>query len=457
MDQGQMKQDMRVGRAIAYGSGDLGFNFFYTGLNLYLLFYYTDVIGIPPVTAGLIFMIPVIWDAITDPAMGTIASRTRTRFGRYRPYILFGAPVLCVSFVMMFAAPLIWPGAAVLACFISHIVFRTVYTVVNIPYTALSAAMTRSSRDRTLLAGARMQFATFGGIATAFLMPVLAARFGGVDMKLGYLLTAITFAIAALCIFMICMAATKEPEHIGDEAPKPLRETARFLACNGPFWMIFLAVLVAATGSSIAGKSLVYYIAYYAGQPDAVSLVLTLQTFMAGVSVVFWTLLGRRFPKKWVWIAGASLALLAHLTLYALKPTDLGMIYGLVGLVGFGVGAFIVMFWSMLPDTVEYGQWKSGIRDEGIVFGLNQLALKAATGIGVGLLGLALGLIGYQAGQPQSQETLDGLAALSFLFPAVTAIASMAIISQYPISAVLHARIVADLNDPKPVHDGAPD
>lgn len=446
MDHDLSKQAMPFSRAIAYGSGDLGFNFFYTGLNLYLLFYYTDVIGLPPAIAGLIFMIPVIWDAITDPLMGAIASRTRTRFGRYRPYILFGGPFLCLSFVMMFAAPLIWPGAAVLACFISHVVFRTVYTVVNIPYTALSAAMTRSSKDRTLLAGARMQFATFGGISTAFLMPFLASHFGGMDLKTGYLLTAIVFAIAALIIFMICVLATREVQTVEDEPRLSFAQTRRFLSSNGPFWMIFAAVLVAATGSSIAGKSLVYYISYYVGQPQAVSLVLTLQTFMAGMSVFFWTLLGRRYPKKWVWIAGSCLVLIVHLTLFALKPTELGPLYVLVGLLGLGTGAFIVMFWSMLPDTVEYGQWKSGIRDEGIVFGLNQLALKAATGIGVGLLGLALGAIGYQAGVVQTEQALSGLAVLSFLVPAVTASVSMLIIARYPISGALHAQIVSGLS-----------
>ena len=176
-------QAFGIRRSAAYGIGDFGFNLFFTGLNLYLLFYYTDVLGIRPQIAGLIFMAPVIWDAVTDPVMGCIATRTRTKIGRYRPYILFGAPLMALSFVMMFAAPLWFPSAVILSSAFAHIVFRTFYTVVNVPYSALSAAISRDGRVRSKLAAARMVAGVVAGLLAAALTFRLAAWFGVGDLK----------------------------------------------------------------------------------------------------------------------------------------------------------------------------------------------------------------------------------------------------------------------------------
>ena len=137
---------------VGYGAGDFGFNLYFTGLNLYLLYYYTDVLGIDPAVAGIIFMIPVIWDGISDPLMGWIATRTRTRFGKFRPYVLFGAPFVGLSFVGMFAAPVWFPEHVVAASLITHIVFRTMYTFVSVPYSSLAAALTFDSDERGTMA-----------------------------------------------------------------------------------------------------------------------------------------------------------------------------------------------------------------------------------------------------------------------------------------------------------------
>lgn len=196
------------GWIVGYGIGDFGFNLFYTGLNLYLLFYYTDVLGIDPATAGLIFMLPVIWDAVTDPIMGAIASRTRTRWGSYRPYILFGGPVMALSFVAMFAAPVIFSGAVVAASLVSHLVFRTCYTVVSIPYTSMTAAMTRDSAERSTIAGTRMVFAIGGGILTAFMTMSLATSLGDGDLEAGFVQVAILYALIGTALMLVVFRAT---------------------------------------------------------------------------------------------------------------------------------------------------------------------------------------------------------------------------------------------------------
>ena len=431
------------GRIVAFGFGDFGFNLFYTGLNLYLLFYYTDVLGIAPATAGLIFMVPVIWDAITDPLMGVIASRTRTRWGKYRPYILFGGPVMALSFVGMFAAPLLFPGAVVAASLISHIVFRTAYTVVSIPYSALMAAMTNDGGERASMAGARMVCAVAGGVLTAYATLKFAQSIGGDDLATGFVWTAVIFAGLATMIMFILFATTRETVALGEGAPSlSLRDTVRYLRHNSAFWIVFGAVFFGALGGSIGSKALVYYVTYAVGGEEGVAPLLSASLLVTGLSVPLWAWAARRWSKRDLWVIGGSGSALCQGLLLLLAPDDYGLLFAIVCVNGFFNAAFITMFWAMLPDTVEFGQWRSGVRDEAIVFGLNQLALKAASGIGVGLLGILLGSIGYRAGEAQSADTLDNLLWLSFGIPCLAAVITVAIIAQSPLTRKRHDLLV---------------
>ena len=160
---------------VGYGSGDFGFNLYFAGLNLYLLYYYTDVLNIDPALAGLIIMLPVIWDGVSDPLMGWIVTRTRSRFGKFRPFILFGAPLMGFSFVGMFAAPIWFPDQVIIACLVTHTLFRSAYTVASVPNSSLAAALTHNSQERGTMAGFRMMAAMFGGIVTAATMLELAS------------------------------------------------------------------------------------------------------------------------------------------------------------------------------------------------------------------------------------------------------------------------------------------
>jgi GPH family glycoside/pentoside/hexuronide:cation symporter len=264
---------------MGYGIGDFGFNLFYTGLNLYLLFYYTDVLGINPATAGLIFMLPVIWDAVTDPIMGIIASRTRTRWGPYRPYILFGGPAMALSFVAMFAAPLIFSGAVVVASLVSHLVFRTCYTVVSIPYSSMTAAMTRDSGERSTIAGTRMVFAVGGGILTAFLTMSLAKSLGAGDLKAGFVQVSILYALIGTGLMLVVFKATGQnglaiPTGATTAGHLQLAKSIRFVQSNAAFWILFAAVFVGAFGSSVGSKALVYYVSYVMAAPEQVPVFL---------------------------------------------------------------------------------------------------------------------------------------------------------------------------------------
>ena len=430
---------------IGYGSGDFGFNLYFAGLNLYLLYYYTDILNIDPAIAGLIIMLPVVWDGISDPLMGWIVTRTRSRFGKFRPYILFGAPLMGLSFVGMFAAPVWFPDHVVIACLVTHMIFRTAYTVASVPYSSLAAALTHSSQERGTMAGVRLMAAMVGGIVTAATMLELASYFGDGDMRQGFVQVAVVYGLMSSVMMVIIFLTTSEEVRLASNHSVTNRQTLSFLRHNRAFWVLCGASLVGIIGSAIGGKSIVYYVNYYAGHPDSVSDVMSIGILGAGIGIPLWTLAARLLSKRWVWVIGASGAALVNLVLFFFDVKAVATLSALAfcnGLIG---GAVAVMFWSMLPDTVEYGQWRSGVRDDGIVFGLSQLIAKAGSGLGVGMIGLLLSAIGYTAGTDQTADTLQGIRASAFLIPAAASALSAIVILFYPLDTQLHSRIVRGL------------
>ncbi len=425
-----------------YGAGDFGFNLFYAGLNLYLLYYYTDVLHIDPAIAGLIFMIPVIWDGISDPFMGWLATRTNTRLGKFRPYILFGAPAMGLSFVGMFAAPIWFPDHLVAACLVSHIVFRTMYTVCSVPYSALAAALTFDSSERNTMAGVRMVAAMLGGIATAATMLELAHHFGESDVRAGFVWVAVIYALLASVMMTVIFLTTTEQAVTANETHITSHQTLSFLKANTAFWILCSASLIGGIGTTMGSKSFVYYINYYTGHPEAVSSVMALGILGSAIGIPVWTMVARSLTKRSVWIIGGCGAMLGYIALFAFEVQDVSILSALTFCNGFFGGGLAVMFWSMLPDTVEYGQLRTGVRDDGIVFGLSQLIAKAGSGIGVGLIGFLLSFVGYVADHDQSEEALQGIRVAAFLVPAGSILCAVVIINWYPLDATLHRRIV---------------
>jgi GPH family glycoside/pentoside/hexuronide:cation symporter len=324
-------------------------------------------------------------------------------------------------------------------------IFRTAYTVASVPYSSLAAALTHNSQERGTMAGVRMIAAMTGGIVTAATMLELARYFGNGDMHQGFVQVAIVYGLLSSAMMVIIFLTTSQEVSLISTKAVTNRQTLSFLRHNRAFWILCGASLVGVIGSAIGGKSIVYYINYYVGRPESVSDVMSIGILGAGIGIPLWTVVARHLSKRWVWVIGASGASLLNLALFLFDVKDVNTLSALAfcnGLIG---GAVAVMFWSMLPDTVEYGQWRSGVRDDGIVFGLSQLISKAGSGLGVGMIGLLLSAIGYTAGIEQSAATLQGIRASAFLIPAAASALSVLVILFYPLDAQLHARIVRGL------------
>lgn len=430
---------LKLGQKLGYAVGDFGLNLFFTFCTLFLLYYYTDVLGLSATLAGLIIMVALVWDGVSDPLMGVVANRTRSRFGRYRPYLLYGALPLCVSFVAMFVPTGLSGGALALYALAAHLVFRTMYTVVGIPYISLSAGMTRDSQERSHIAGARMLFAMACGLTLSALTLPLSGLFGG--GQIGFFWLSVVYAAVAFVIFNVCFVATRETTD-NDQKNPSIREMMGMLAVNRPLQLLLGATVFASVGSTMAGKTLLYYLKYDVGLESALTPALVIATGCAALSIPFWLFVTARRSKRVVWLTGAAIAAVNSVIFYLLAPRIGPALWMVVGLGGFANGAFYLTFWSMVPDTVEYGEWKTGIRAEGAIYGLVSLTQKVALGLGVGLLGVLLDAFGYRPNTVQSPHTLEGIRILLTLVPAALTFVVASLIWFYPITHMLHHRLV---------------
>ncbi|MEM7702855.1 MAG: glycoside-pentoside-hexuronide (GPH):cation symporter [Pseudomonadota bacterium] len=411
---------LRLGQKAGFGIGDFGLSAYYNGLNLLLLYYYTDVLGIRPALAGSIFAVALVWDALTDPAMGVIASRTVSRFGRLRPYLLFGAIPLALSFVGLFAAPLIFPTAIAMASLVAHLLFRTLFTVVAVPYAALTANLTSVSKDRSSLTSYRMTFSMIGALAVTSSMIPLAEALSPDDQKVGYLYASSIFATAGVVTIWTTFVTTQERVETSPPPPLTFRMIGRQLGSNRSLTTLLAAIAATAMASSIFSKAIIYYVESVPPFEVTVSASLTTLTGALAGSIPFWGLGLTRFEKRTVWLSGSAMVLAASIVLFLWPPQQLMVFLIMVGCIGAGFGSYIVSSWSMLPDTVEVGEWHARARDEGMIYGINQFVLKASTAIGIALLGFGLELIGYQANIQPSVQTIEILPIVTMVAPAIS-------------------------------------
>ena len=436
-----------------YGVGDLAMNLYWSGTAFFLLYWYTDVAGVPNEAAGFLFFIGSAWDAVTDPAMGILAERTRTRWGRYRPYILLGSVPLAASFILLLWVPPFTGMALTGTLIAAHLLFRTAYTLVGVPYSALSARLTRDSQERTKLAGVRMLAAVSGGLAISAAAFPLVNWLGNGDERDGFFALGIVAGILAVAVHLICFFNTREPDLAEQgvaERPVQLRDVANMVRSNRPFVLVFFAILLISSAGVLIGKNVIYFVKYALGEHDRQHVVVLASGLIGLLMVPVWTLIAHRIGKRNGWLLATGIVITGLLALFFANVATLGEFIAYMGFISLGLSAFGVLFWSMLPDTVEFGEWRTGVRSEAIVFGFTTFAQKVSIGIAGWTLGYLLTATGYESGEEQSAETIQGLLFIMTLVPAALYFCAAAMVWRYPLNKSLHARIVDEIAQRQP-------
>jgi GPH family glycoside/pentoside/hexuronide:cation symporter len=444
---------------VAFAAGDFANNLFWTGTSLFLLYFYTDVMGLSPVAAGMVYFIAMAWDAVSDPLMGVAADRTRTRWGRFRPYLLFGAAPLAFSYPLAFWNPG-FEGAALFGwALFTHCALRTAYTVVSIPYTALQSALTSDAKARAGLAGWRMLGAASGGLAVAFITPAIVAMVGADDEARGFLIAASVVGCVAIAVYWCCFAAMREPAH---ESAPPARfslicELGAFvfmMRTNGPLMRIFVLVIVSSIAGTMFSKNILYFFKYNLDAPDYGRFAVLVPALMLFFAVPLWVFAAQKTSKRQVALLCATLSGLGYVAFFLNPSLDPRVSLCIMVFMGFAAAGNFVMFWAMIPDTVEYGEARTGVRHEAKVFGFASFAQKAALGVNALLLGALLDATGFVANETQAPETLDAIKAIMTLLPLASSAAAVALLWGYPIDAKYHAALLRQIEARKAEAEG---
>jgi len=434
---------------LGYGIGDIAICLYWSGVGLYLLYFYTDVVGISPSLAGLIYGIGMFWDAITDPFMGYVAERTRTKWGVYRPYLLFGNVPLALSFVLLFWVPPFEGTTLFFFLLFANLLHRTCFTLVSVPFSSLTPRITSDSQERTNLTGFRMLGAQTGTNLMALLAFPIIFWVGGENESTGFVVLACIAGLTALAIHAVTFITVKEPsndqgiERVGGS----LTEAAKAIGKNRPFWLVFSATLIVGITTIFFGNNLIYYTKYALNLHEHQGTILFTSGIVAFLSIPIWWIISNNIGKKLTWLTSSSITLIALIFFYLYEIETLIELLFLVAFIGFGSGAGGILFWSMLPDTIEYGEVHTGVRSESSLYGFMTFAQKGSIAFAIIILGIVLDFIGFQANEIQSESTIDNMKAIMTLIPCIGVALSLVIIYFYPIDAKMHKDLLRQLQE----------
>lgn len=428
-----------------YGGGDFAINIMWQLTVFYLMFFYTDVFGLSPANAGLVFFLSKIWDSITDPIMGYIADNTSSRWGKFRPYILFGSIPALIAIVLCFTSPDLSETGKFYWALFSYITFTTLYTVIAIPIGSLIPALTNDINERTSLASFRFLGASCGSITVAVLTLPLVGLFS--SQKIGFPITISIFAFLAFILFLLCFYFTQENFSKVYEKRISIKDTVLMVISNSPLYFIVVALLGTWVANNIKQVTVVYFIkynlqleAYFSVLLLAVILQIMLGAYLASV-------IRNMFEKKTIYIIGTALYVVTDLIVYYITGYDNFWLFGFIiffGFVGFGMAG--VVAWSMLADTIEFGEWKSGFRAEGVLNSSYVFLFKLSVGFSAWLAGYILEKTNYIPNEAvQSAETLNGLFVMGYIFPAVAGTIAMVIMFFNKYDSKFYEKIFAEL------------
>ena len=456
-----MHDKISLKEKIGYGLGDAASSMFWKIFSMYLLFFYTDVFGLAPAIVGTMFLITRIWDSCFDPIVGILADRTKSKWGKFRPYLLWVAIPFAVIGVLTFYTPDFDEKGKIIYAYVTYSLMMMIYSLINVPYASLLGVMSSDRKERNTLSSYRMVFAFGGSLLALWLIEPLVNYFGGnLNSKTGWLTTIAVFGLITTIFFWACFAFTKERvQPIGDEQNN-LKEDLKDLLKNRPWWILLGAGIGALVFNSIRDGAAVYYFKYYVSSsinfdfsllgtdfhmtPTSIYLVLGQAANIIGVIAA--TPIANRIGKKKTFFGAMALAAILSLIFYLFGKEDIFLIMIFQVLISICAGCIFPLIWSMYADSADYSEWKQGRRATGLVFSASSMSQKFGWTIGGAGAGWLLGYYGFQANVEQTATAQNGIQLMLSILPAIAAGISVAFIAFYPLSEEKLQTIEQDLN-----------
>lgn len=457
-----MEEKIKLKEKIGYGLGDAASSMFWKIFSMYLMFFYTDVFGLAPAVVGTMFLITRIWDSCFDPLVGIIADRTKSRWGKFRPYLLWTAIPFAIIGVLTFYTPDFDEKGKIIYAYVTYSLMMMIYSIINVPYASLLGVMSGDRKERTTLSSYRMVFAFGGSLLALWLIEPLVNHFGGsLNSKEGWLYTIIVFGMITTIFFWGCFFLTKERvQPINDEKPN-LKEDLNDLLKNKPWWILLGAGVGALIFNSIRDGAAVYYFKYYVSSTVAYSfnffgenfamtpttMYLVLGQAANIIGVIIATPIANKIGKKKTFLGAMALAAILSVIFYYLGKEDVLLIMIFQVLISICAGCIFPLIWSMYADSADYSEWKQGRRATGLIFSASSMSQKFGWTIGGAATGWLLGYYGFQANVAQTVTTQTGIQLMLSILPAIAAAVSVLFILFYPLSEEKLQAIEDDLND----------
>ncbi|MCD8915925.1 glycoside-pentoside-hexuronide (GPH):cation symporter [Staphylococcus simulans] len=441
------KPKLSLKEKVSYGFGDLGNGMMFDLGQIYLLKFYTDILGISATYAGLVFLISKIFDAFVDTGVGSYVDSRKNigPRGKFRPFILFGTLPLALMTILTFITPNFDYTGKVIWAFATYMIFSMAYSIVNIPYGSLSASMTVNSDDRTQLSVFRNMGSQAALFITGIIVFPMVTHFP--NEAVGFPVVVGVLAAIGVIFHLICYKGVKERFTV--EAPDTKGQSRiafKNLLKNGPFAILAFYTLLTITAMFLKQASQLYYFQYVLGEVNLVGVVSALNFAMLFPALYLTTKLSKKFGKKATAIIGVSGFIIFEFLNYFFFGDNV-ISFLIVGTISM---FFLVIpntvTWAFIADVVEYGQWKSGVRTEGIIYSSYSFTRKLSQALAGFIPGVALTIIGYQPNVEQTADTLQGLHLIYFVIPAVISLIAVIVFGIfYKLTDKRHKQIVQEL------------
>jgi glycoside/pentoside/hexuronide:cation symporter, GPH family len=410
---------LSVREKVGYGIGDAAANFIFQTMIIFQLAFYTDTFGITAAAAGTLFLVVRVFDAAFDPLMGVIADRTNTRWGKFRPWILWTAVPFGIMGFLAFTTPDLSPSGKLAYAYVTYILLMMVYSANNLPYSALSGVMTGDVVQRTSLSSYRMVAAMASQLVIQGLALPMVAHFGGGNDARGYKITMGIFSALAVVFFLITFATTRERVLPDPSQKSSIRQDFGDLVRNGPWKVMFALTIILFVTLALRGGVMVYFFKYYVGREDAFSLFNVIGTGATIIGVLLSKSVAERIGKRLLFIIGLLGTVLFTAVFILLPPGNLPLIITTEALRQFAYGFTIPLLWAMMADVADFSEWKNHRRATAVVFSAIIFGLKAGLGIGGAIGGYLLDAYGYVPNAVQSEHALLGIRLTASIYPAI--------------------------------------
>ena len=463
---------MKIGLSekIGYGLGDMSSSMFWKLFGAYLMLFYTDVFGISAAVVGTMFAVTRVWDSFFDPVVGAFADRTSSRWGRFRPYLLFLAVPFGLIGVVTFLTPPFDATGKIIYAYVTYALMMMVYSAINVPYASLLGVMSPDPSHRNTLATYRMTFAYLGSFIALLLFMPLVNAFGGGDVngptrlwftapQFGWFMAVVVIAAICVVLFLACFALTKERVEPIKHEKTSLKTDFRDLVHNKPWWILLGAGVSSLVFNSIRDGATVYYFKYYVDETAVGNIsILGLPFVLSGiylgvgqaaniVGVILAAPVSNRIGKRNTFISSMALATVLSVIFFWFNKDQLYLIFVFQILISICAGSIFPLLWSMYADCADYSELRTGNRATGLIFSSSSMSQKFGWAFGSAITGWMLAQFGFKANAVQSAETIQGIKMFLSILPAVGALLSLVFIYFYPLSESKMKTITAELQE----------